>query len=189
MGVFPAQEYGEPAQRAIMIEEFLTPDASAVFAFRPWVRRAGFSIVATAAIVSAAIAIALISIPSTRYGWIGEPFVWVYIGTLWLGGLKVWLGTRRPIAEATEERLTLRPLHQFGSRDIAWADLRGTENMIGGDRLIVYFDTPRGMRFVALNLNLVKGRRELLALMDARLRAMGFVERIVERSRYLSRPV
>ena len=35
--------------------------------------------------------------------------------------------------------------------------------MIGGDRMIVYFDTPRGMRFVALNLNLVKGRREFLA--------------------------
>ena len=171
------------------VEQILTPDATAVFAFRPWVRRAGWSIVAVAAMVSAAIAVTLFLVPSTRYGWIGEPFVWVYIGTLWLGGMKVWLGTRRPIAEATSETLTLRPLHQFRGRTIAWADLRGTEQMVGGDRMIVYFDTPRGMRFVALNLNLVKGRRDFIALVDARLREMGFVERTVDRSRYLSRPV
>jgi hypothetical protein len=59
--------------------------------------------------------------------------------------------------------------------------------MIGGDRLIVYYDTPRGMRFVALNLNLVKGRRDFVALLDARLILMGFLEREVNRSRYLSR--
>ena len=59
--------------------------------------------------------------------------------------------------------------------------------MIGGDRMIVYFDTPRGLRFVALNLNLVKGRRDFVTLVDARLREMGFAERVVERSRYLSR--
>jgi hypothetical protein len=59
--------------------------------------------------------------------------------------------------------------------------------MIGGDRLILYFDTPRGLRFVALNLNLVKARREFLALVDERLRAMNFVEKVVERSRYRSR--
>jgi hypothetical protein len=170
-------------------EQILTPDAKVQFAFRPWVRRAGFSIVVVAGIVSAAIATTLITVPSTRYGWIGEPFVWVYIGTLWIGGMKVWLGTRRPIAEVTPETLTLRPLHQFRSRVVMWTDLRGTEQMIGGDRMIVYFDTPRGMRFVALNLNLVKGRRDFLALMDARLRGLQFVERIVERSRYLSRPV
>ena len=163
--------------------------ATVEFAFRPWVRRAGYSIVVVAAIVSAVIAITLVTVPSTRYGWIGEPFVWVYIGTLWIGGMKVWLGTRRPIAEAAQETLTLRPLHQFRSRVIAWPDLRGTEQMMGGDRMIVYFDTPRGMRFVALNLNLVKGRRDFVALVDGRLREMGFVERIVERSRYLSRPV
>ena len=63
--------------------------------------------------------------------------------------------------------------------------VRGTEQ--SGDRLIVYHDTARGMRFVALNLNLVKGRREFLALLDARLRAAGFEERVVDRSRYLSR--
>src|SRR5690242_16260813 len=95
------------------VSEELTRDATIAFAFRPWVRRAGFSIVAVAFSISAAIAIALITTPSTRYGWIGEPFVWAYIGTLWLGGLKVWLGTKRPIAEAGHSTLTLRPLHQF----------------------------------------------------------------------------
>jgi hypothetical protein len=59
--------------------------------------------------------------------------------------------------------------------------------MMGGDRLIVYYDTPRGMRFVALNLNLVKGRKEFLTLLEGRLREMGFEERVVERSRYLTR--
>lgn len=166
----------------------LTRDAApSRFEFRPWVRRAGWSIVLVAGLVSAAIGGTLALVPSARYGWIGEPFVWAYIGTLWLGGLKVWLGTRRPIAEVTADTLTLRPLHQFKTRVIAWDAISGTEQMIGGDRLIVYFETPRGMRFVALNLNLVKGRRDFLAQIDARLRAMGFAEKIVERSRYLSR--
>jgi hypothetical protein len=165
----------------------LTPDATVVFAFRPWVRRAGFSIVAVATLVTIAILVTLLTVPSTRYGWIGEPFVWAYIGTLWIGGVKVWSGTRRPIAEVTDATLTLRPLHQFRTRVVRWDDLRGTEQMTGGDRMIVYFDTPRGMRFVALNLNLVKGRREFVTLMDARLLALGFSERLVERSRYLSK--
>jgi hypothetical protein len=156
--------------------------------FRPWVRRAGASIVIVALALSAVIAAALLLIPGAKYGWIGEPFVWIYVGTLWLGGLKVWLGARRPIAEMDEELLILRPLHQFRSRTVRWDALRGTEQMQGGDRLIVYFDTPRGMRFVALNLNLVKGRREFLQTLDGRLRAMHFVENVVERSRYLSRP-
>jgi hypothetical protein len=157
------------------------------FGFRPWVRRAGLSIVIVSAAVSAAILIALKVDPTARYGWIGERFVWVYIGTLWLGGLKVWLGTLRPIAEVGEASITLRPLHQFRSRTVRWTDVSGTEQLTGGDRLIVYFDTPRGMRFVALNLNLVKGRREFLKLIDERLLAMGFREKVVERSRYLSR--
>jgi hypothetical protein len=166
----------------------IAPDANRLrFGFRPWVGRAGLSIVLTAAAVSAAIAVTLVAVPTARYGWIGERFVWVYIGTLWLGGLKVWLGTRRPIAEVDDETITLRPLHQFRARVIPWRALRGTEQMIGGDRMIVYFDTRRGMRFVALNLNLVKGRRDFLSLMEGRLRAMGFEERVVERSRYLSR--
>ena len=111
----------------------------------------------------------------------------VGLGTLWIGGAKVWLGTRRPIAEVTPSTLTLRPLHQFRTRVLRWKDLRGTEQMTGGDRMIVYYDTPRGLRFVALNLNLVKGRRDFVTLVDGRLREMGFAERVVERSRYLSR--
>ncbi len=168
------------------------PDATnanaSVFPFRPWVRRAGASIVLVSAFVSAVIVITLLVVPSARYGWIGERFVWVYIGTLWIGGLKVWLGTRRPVAEIGESSMVLRPLHQFRSRVVNWDAIRGTEQMQGGDRLIVYFDTKRGMRFVALNLNLVKGRREFLQQLDARLRAMHFLEKIVDRSRYLSRP-
>ena len=158
------------------------------YAFRPWVRRAGASIVLVAAGVTAAMVIALIANPNARYGWIGERAVWVYIATLWLGGLKVWLGTRRAVAEVGEERLTLRPLHQFRSRTLRWNEIRGTEQMIGGDRMIVYYDTPRGMRFVALNLNLIKGRRTFLSVIDTRLRSMGFIEKTVDRSRYLSRP-
>lgn len=148
---------------------------SQVFPFRPWVRRAGLSIVLVAAAATLTIT------------WIGEKAVWVYVATLWLGGLKVWLGTLRPIAEVDDERIVLRPLHNLRSRTIAWAAVSGTEQMTGGDRLIVYYDTPRGLRFVALNLNLVKGRREFLALLDSRLLAMGFIERMVDRSRYLSR--
>jgi len=146
-----------------------------VFPFRPWVRRAGFSIVLVAAAASLTIT------------WIGERALWAYVATLWLGGLKVWLGTLRPVAEVDEERVTLRPLHNLRARVIRWVDVSGTEQMTGGDRLIVYYETPRGMRFAALNLNLVKGRREFLALIDERLRGMGFEEKIVERSRYLSR--
>lgn len=142
---------------------------------------------ATAAAVSIAILVTLALVPSSRYGWIGEPFVWAYIGTLWLGGMKVWLGTRRPVAEISDETLIVRPLHQFRERVVVWSALQGTEQMLGGDRMIVYFDTPRGMRFVALNLNLIKGRRDFTTLVDERLRAMGFVEKVVERSRYLSR--
>ncbi len=164
------------------------PGGSESYAFRPWVRRAGASIVLVAAGVTAAIVIALVANPAARYGWIGERAVWAYIATLWLGGLKVWLGTRRPVAEVGEETLTLRPLHQFRSRTLRWTAIRGTEQMIGGDRMIVYYDTSLGMRFVALNLNLIKGRRSFLAEVDGRLRGMGFVEKTVDRSRYLSRP-
>ncbi|MEA2163837.1 MAG: hypothetical protein QOK37_1964 [Thermoanaerobaculia bacterium] len=164
------------------------PATTEVFPFRPWVARAGLSIVLVAAGVTAAIVVALVASPAARYGWIGEHAVWAYILTLWLGGLKVWLGARRSIAEIGDDTVTLRPLHQFRSRTIRWDDLRGTEQMLGGDRMIVYWDGPRGMRFVALNLNLVKGRRAFLALVDERLRALGFVEKTVERSRYLSRP-
>jgi len=149
--------------------------SSQIFAFRPWVRRAGLSIVLVAAAATLTIT------------WIDERAMWVYVATLWIGGLKVWLGTLRPVAEVSEEQLILRPLHNVRARAIAWSAVRGTEQMTGGDRLIVFYDTPRGMRFVALNLNLVKGRRDFLALLDSRLLAMSFSERVVERSRYLSR--
>ena len=168
-------------------EHVSIPSDPVLFPFRPWVRRAGLSIVLTSLGITVALAALLLLHPRARYGWIGEPFVWIYLGVLWAGGLKVWLGTRRPVAEVGE-RLILRPLHQLRARTIRMMDVSGTEQMIGGDRLIIYFDTRRGMRFVALNLNLVKGRRELLALLDQLLRARGFVEKVVDRSRYLSRP-
>ena len=172
---------------ALKSKAFVTNDAIRMFPFRPWVRRAGWSIVAVAAGLTVAIAGTLLLIPSSRYGWVGEPFVWAYVATLWIGGVKVWLGTRHFVAQMTEETLTLRPLHQLHTRVIRWEDVSGTEQMMGGDRLVVYFDTRRGMRFVALNLNLVKGRREFLTMLDSRLVAMGFGERLVERSRYLTR--
>ena len=157
------------------------------FSFRPWVRRAGLSIVLVAAATTAAMAAALVWRPEARFGWMGEKAVWLYVGTLWIGGLKVWLGTMRPIAEVTDAAIILRPLHNLRSRTVPWPAIHGTEQMIGGDRLIVYYDTRRGMRFVALNLNLVKGRRDFLTLVDERLRAMGCAERTVGRSRYLTR--
>src|SRR5713226_2158282 len=143
--------------------------------FRPWVRRAGLSIV-------------LVALAATvTLGWIGERAMWIYIATLMIGGVKVWAGTLRPIAEITDEILVLRPLHNLRQRTIAWTSVRGTEQMVGGDRLIVFYDTRRGMRFAALNLNLVKGRREFLALIENRLFAMNFIEKHAGRSRYLSR--
>lgn len=150
--------------------------------FRPWARRAGFSIVAVASVATLFLFLA----PAAMV-WRSESSVWIYIGTLWLGGLKVWLGTMRPVAEIDDARILIRPLHHLFSRAIAWDRIRGTEQMIGGDRLILFYETPRGQRFVALNLNLVKGRRDFLSLIEQRLALMGFAERTAERSRYLSR--
>jgi hypothetical protein len=157
------------------------------FSFRPWVSRAGLSIALVAASLTAAIALALLFDPRARFGWMGEKPVWVYLAALWLGGLRVWLGTLRPVAELGEGLLIVRPLHQFMTRAIRWESVSGTEQTVGGDRLIVYFETARGMRFVALNLNLIKGRKEFLTMLDERLRDLGFTERVVERSRYLSK--
>ena len=157
------------------------------FDFRPWVRRAGLSIVVVAAVVTAIVLGGAALIPGIRFGWAREPFVWAYVGALWIGGAKVFLGTLRPVAEIDRDRLVLRPLHVMRPKRLQWSAILGTEQMTGGDRLIVYHQTPRGMRFVALNLNLVKGRRDFLALLDEQLLALGFRERIVERSRYLSR--
>lgn len=162
-------------------------DATQRFQFRPWVRRAGASIVLVATAITVAAVFAVVVKPSFRFGWIREPFVWVYIGTLWLGGAKIFFGTFHPIAEEDREGLVLRPLHQFFPKRILWSAVSGTEQLTGGDRLILYYETAKGMRFVALNLNLVKNRRDFLALLDRKLLAMGFVEKLVERSRYLSR--
>lgn len=161
-------------------------DFPLIFPFRPWVRRAGLSIVIVAALVTAVLAATLVLRPESRYGWIGEGFVWVYVGALWAGGLRVYLGTFRPIAEMHEATLVLRPLHGFTTRTIAWSEIRGTEQTVPGDRLIVYFAGSRGLRFVALNLNLVRGRREFTRALDVRLAGLGFVEKKIDRSRYLS---
>jgi hypothetical protein len=161
--------------------------ATVPFHFRPWVRRAGASIVLVAAAITVAAIFAIFVKPSFRFGWFREPFVWVYIGTLWLGGAKILGGTFRPIAEVGEDNLVLRPLHQFFTKRVLWSAIRGTEQLIGGDRLILYYETVKGMRFVALNLNLVKGRRDFLTLLDRKLESMGFAEKVVSRSRYLSK--
>src|SRR5262249_61883506 len=108
-----------------------------VFPFRPWVRRAGFSIVLVAAAATLTIT------------WIGEKAVWIYVATLWIGGLKVWLGTLRPIAEVSEETIVLRPLHNLRSRSIAWNAVRGTGQ--SGDRLVVFHEQPPGRRFSGLS--------------------------------------
>jgi hypothetical protein len=171
-----------------MIMEAKNASATAIlFPFRPWVRRAGLSIVLVAAAVTIVLVAALVLSPRARYGWVGEGYVWIYLGVLWAGGLRVWAGTFRPIAALHAEFLVLRPLHQLRGRAIPWQGISGTEQMIPGDRLIVYFDGPRGMRFVALNLNLVKGRRDLLRELDRRLMERGFSEKMIDRSRYLSR--
>jgi hypothetical protein len=158
-----------------------------IYGFRPWVRRAGFSIVAVAAVVTLSIGATLWFSPQARFGWIGERFVWVYLGTLWIGGLKVWLGTMRPVAELGPSSMTLRPLHKLRAATMDWAAIRGTEQMMGGDRIIVYYETDRGMRLLAMNLNLIKGRRDFLTALDAQLLAAGFEEKLMERSRYLTR--
>src|SRR5579864_1631678 len=109
-----------------------TPESRRLlFGFRPWVRRAGWSIVLVAGFASAAIPIA------AYYGWTGDRIVWVYVGALWLGGLKIVLDTRRPVTEIDDDRLVIRPLHQFVTRRVAWASIRATEE--SGDRLIVFF--------------------------------------------------
>lgn len=169
------------------MEAIITSAPAILFLFRPWVRRAGLSIVLVAAAITIVFVASLVLSPRARYGWVGEGFVWIYLGVLWAGGLRVWLGTFRPIAELSDEVLVVRPLHQLRGRSIPWTGISGTEQMIPGDRLIVYFDGPRGMRFVALNLNLVKGRRDLLRELDRRLLERGFTERLIDRSRYLSR--
>lgn len=165
-----------------------TAELAPVFAFRPWVRRAGLSIIAVAAALTGFVLVNAVFSASARYGWTREPFVAVYLAVLWLGGLRIFGGTFRPIAQFHTDFLDLRPLHGFRPRRIGWASIEGTEQMLRGDRFIIYFETPRGRRFVALNLNLIKGRREFLSLLEQRLRGFGFSEKLIGESRYLSRP-
>ena len=101
--------------------------AATVFSFRPWVRRAGLSIVLVAAFATGAIVMMLTISPTARFGWMSERVVWVYLAVLWLGGLRVFLATFGMIAEADEDGLIVRPLHQFGRRAIPWSRIRGTE--------------------------------------------------------------
>ena len=157
-----------------------------VFSVRPWVRRAGASILAVAA--GATVVFAALRLGSSTAYWTREPATWLYLLALWVGGLKVYLASRASIAEMDAQTLFVRPIHVFGARRIPWDRILGIEQMIGGDRMIIYYQSERGMRFVALNLNLVKGRREMVRVLEDRLRELGFVEKIVDRSRYLSRP-
>jgi len=157
------------------------------FGFRPWVRRAGLSILIIALGVTVSMAGALFLSARGRHGWLGEPFAWLYVAALWGGGIKVYFGTFKPLAEVTEETLLLRPLHTMAGRLVEWNRIRGTEQMIRGDRLILYYDEGSRTRQVALNLNLVRGRREFLKVLDERLYLMGFSESLVGESRYLSR--
>jgi hypothetical protein len=162
----------------------LSPDD--VFGFRPWVRRAGASIVGVAAAITALVVLRLLTAPEARFGWFGEPFVWIYLATLWLGGLRIWLGTRSPVVEIGGDSVLVRPLHLFRGRRIAWVRITAIEQMVGGDRMILYFEDLRGPRQVALNLNLVRGRRAFVERIESILRQRGFRERIIGRSRVLS---
>lgn len=155
------------------------------FPFRPWVRRAGISILG----VAAALTLLVLSLKFSedgRYGWVSEPFVAVYLAVLWLGGLRVTFGTLNPVAVLAPGEIRLRPLHMVRQKSIQWTAIEGTEQTLRGDRLVLYYGTPRGRRFVALNLNLIRGRREFLEKLEARLAALGFREKIVAETRYLS---
>jgi len=158
-----------------------------VFGFRPWVRRAGLSILLVAIAISAILATGLIFSEEVRRGWAGEGFVWVYLGALWVGGAKVYFGTLRPLAEISIEELIVRPLHLAGSRRIPWEWVSAIEQMTVGDRMIIHYSTSRGPRFVAMNLNLIKGRRRFQISVDEILSARGFRERSEGGSRILAK--
>lgn len=158
-----------------------------VFEFRPWVRKTGMSILLVAGALTALLVVLLWASPASRYGWASEPVVAIYLAVLWVGGARVYFGTFRPVAELHESVLMLRPLHTFTPRRVGWDAVEGTEQLVRGDRLIVHYRSPGGRRFVALNLNLVKGRREFLRALEERLSRLGFFEQLVGESRYLVR--
>ena len=145
------------------------------------------SILIVAAAAALAVGGSLLLSTTARYGWFGEPFVWIYVGTLAAGGLKIVWGTRSAVAMLSDESIVVRPLHQLRSHAIPWSAIRGTEQMIGGDRLIIFYDLGRGPRLAALNLNLIRGRRDFLEMLDSQLESLGFVEKTEGRSRYLAR--
>ena len=161
--------------------------AAMIFHFRPWVRKAGMSILVITAVMTVLVIVAR-QTPGGRWGWASEPAVQLYLLALWGGSLKIVLTTLRPAAELADEVLTLRPVHQLRGTVVRWSQISGTEQMTGGDRLIVYFNRGRGLRFVALNLNLIRGRREFERALESRLRSAGFAEKTIDRSRYLTHP-
>jgi len=170
-----------------LVNEVSPPGNQERYGFRPWVRRAGASIVLVALLVSV-LMLGMLRTGAFRYGWVREPFSWVYVGVLWLGGLRIYSGTLRDAAEISGSGLSLRPLHRFSVAVMPWDEVVGTEQMIGGDRLIVYYQRRGNLRFVAMNMNLVRGRRNFMSRLDGELRARGFAERVIDRSRYLTRP-
>lgn len=157
------------------------------FDFRPWVRKTGLTIVAVAFLVTLLVISSGISSSVARYGWVSEPFVAVYLAVLWIGGARVYLGTYRPIAEMDDRGVILRPLHTIKPRQFEWKSVEGTEQMIRGDRLVFYFRGARGLRHVAINLNLIQGRRDFLHAVDVQLLGLGFTEKIRGDSRYLKK--
>lgn len=146
-----------------------------VFLFRPWVRRAGWTILAVAAGATLTGLVLFLTSAHEAY-WLREKSLWIYVAVLWIGGVQIVAGTLRPVAELDEERVTLRPLHHLRSRVVRWNSIVGSEQTVPGDRLILRYETSRGLRFVALNLNLVKGRREFEQAVAHRLRSEGLVD-------------
>jgi len=156
------------------------------FGFRPWVRRAGWSIVfvALAATFSAGV---LFFATGHEVYWLREKSLWIYVAVLWIGGVRIVAGTYKPAAQIDDAALTVRPLHNLRARVLEWATIVGSEQTIPGDRLIVHYVTSRGPRFVALNLNLVKGRREFESMMAQKLRSEGLVDADRPGARILAR--
>lgn len=158
-----------------------------VFLFRPWVRRAGWTIIAVAAGATLSGLVLFFTNAHEAY-WLREKSLWIYIAVLWIGGVQIVAGTFRPVAELDEEGVTLRPLHHLRARVVRWSSIVGSEQTVPGDRLILRYETRRGLRFVALNLNLVKGRREFEQAVSHRLRSEGLVDASLPGLKALSRP-
>jgi len=167
-------------------EELRVSGSSQRFVFRPWVRRAGWSIlsVAFAATVSASV---LFYVSGHELYWLREKSLWVYVAVLWIGGLRIVAGTYMPAAEIDDDALTVRPLHNLRGRVLQWRTIVGSEQTIPGDRLILHYATSRGPRFVALNLNLVKGRRDFEAMLALKLRQEGLIDADRPGARILAR--